>query len=100
MVRLPKGTKEFLVVIITDKLQTLTDLATANSVTFDVVKEDGDLQVSDAICDVDGMAALSLVDTTTWNEGLYELFVKIDAGVQKPVLGPFKFEVEDYEATP
>jgi hypothetical protein len=99
MVRLPKGTKEFLVVVVVDKLQTLTDLSTATAVTFDVVKEDGTNQVSDINCDTDGMAALCLVDTTTWDEAEYQLFVNVSTGVQNVILGPFRFEVENYALT-
>jgi hypothetical protein len=92
---LPKGTKEFLAVTVDDKLNNITTLE-GETVTFDVRGEDDALVVTDGPTILQSMIALCLVDTTTWDEGKYRLFLKIDIAPQRPVLGPFKFDVEDY----
>lgn len=97
-VLLPKGTKEFLVVVVSDKLAIVTDLA-LTTVKYWVVREDGTEAISNATPTVTGMSAFCLIDTATFTEGAHSLFISIDVPPQKVVLGPFKFQVEDFEAT-
>lgn len=94
-ITLPKGTKEFLIVVVSDKLA-LIDTLDGVSVTFTVLGEDDAPVVTDAVASVQDMNALCLIDTTTWAEGYYRLFLKIDITPQVPLLGPLKFAVEDY----
>ena len=94
MITLPLGTKEFLAVLIVDKLGNLTTLD-AVTVTFDVYGEDDTKVVDSAIATTDVMTVQCLVDTSTWDEGNYRMFVNVDAPPQRPILGPFKFAVED-----
>jgi len=44
---------------------------------------------------VDGMKILPLIDTTTLDEGPYDLFVTFSASPEIPRLGPFRFRVDD-----
>lgn len=94
---LPKGTKEFLVVVVADRLGNIDDLADAADVTFTVLDET-DTKVVDAESTniQDKLSVLCLVDTSGWTEGSYRLFVDIDISPQTPKLGPFRFDVEDY----
>lgn len=95
MISLPKGTKEFLVIEVKDKLENLTSLDDADSVLFDVNTGEDVPVLSDSVAETDGMNAFCLVDTSGMDEGDYELFLKIDIPPQRPVLGPYKFYVDD-----
>lgn len=94
MERLTKGTIEFLVIPITDTLGNLTSIASA---TFDIVTGDDDQTpvVTAQAAVVDGMTILTLINTTNMVEGPYDLFVKFPASPETPRLGPFRFRVDD-----
>lgn len=90
---LPKGTKENLIVDVTDRLENLTTLDGANG-TFDVrLKNDGANWVTQGAIINIGMRAFCLVDTGTWDVGTYELFLNFSALPEVPRVGPVEFEV-------
>jgi hypothetical protein len=95
---LTRGTKEYLVVEITDTLNNLTTLSGADP-TFDVVTDDDDETaiVTGQSCIIQDMLALCLMDTTdeAFAEGNYKAFVKFNALPEVPRLGPFRFRVDD-----
>lgn len=95
---LVKGTKEYIVVEVTDTLNNLTTLG-ASSPTYDVVTDDDDetLVVDGATAITEGMLALCMIDTTPvdFDEGKYKLFLKFEALPEVPRLGPFRFRVDD-----
>jgi hypothetical protein len=55
VISLPKGTKEFLVVVVVDKLANVDDLADATSVLFDVHTRDDVVVFTDSVAETDGM---------------------------------------------
>jgi hypothetical protein len=94
--RLPVGTKEFLVVDVSDALQNLSTLD-GTVPTFDVIEEDGTPKITAAGGTLDPsrpMAVLCLVDTASWTPAEYRLFVTINAAPEVPRIGPFDFVVE------
>jgi 5-hydroxyisourate hydrolase-like protein (transthyretin family) len=94
-VSLPKGSKEFLVVVVLDKLKNIEDLDDA-TVTYGIKDSAQEDVVTDQATDTDGMVVLCLVDTTNLAQGEYGLFVHIDLTPQYVILGPFKFFVDDF----
>lgn len=94
---LPKGTKEFLVAVIVDKLGNLANLDDVDA-TFFVRSKAGAIVIDEISAEtVTGeMTVLCLIDTTTMEEGNYGLFVRFQVYPQEPLLGPLKFEVESY----
>ena len=93
-ISLPKGTKEFLVVIVVDRLNNIDDLENADDVKFDVTTLDDDPVITDGDPQLDGMSALCLVDTSDMDEGDHLLYLKVDITPQNIVLGPFRFYVD------
>lgn len=95
---LTRGTKEYLIVEITDTLSNLTTLVGADP-TFDVVTDDDEetAVITGQSCIVQNMLALCLMDTTDpdFEEGQYKAFVKFNALPEVPRLGPFRFRVDD-----
>ena len=94
MERLTKGTKEFLVIPVTDTQGNLTSIAAA---TYDLYTGDDEATeiIAGQSCVVDGMTILPLIDTTSLDEGPYDLFVTFEALPEIPRLGPFRFRVDD-----
>lgn len=95
MERLAKGSKEFLIADITDRLGVLTTLAGTNP-TYDIKIRDADTFISTGLpATVSGMKALCLVDTTlgAYVVDIYELFITFNNIPEQPRLGPFTFEV-------
>ena len=94
MERLTKGTKEYLVIPVTDSLGNLTSIGAAS---YDIYTGDDAASevVMGAVAVVDGMKIFTLVDTTDMDEGPYDLFVQFEASPEAPRLGPFRFRVDD-----
>ena len=94
MEKLAKGTVEFLVIPVTDTMGNLTSIGAA---TYDLYTgDDAATEILSGIsCVVDGMKILPLIDTTTLDEGPYDLFVTFSASPETPRLGPFRFRVDD-----
>jgi hypothetical protein len=92
--KLAKGTVEFLVIPVTDTMGNLTSIGAA---TYDLYTGDDAATeiLSGVSCVVDGMKILPLIDTTTLDEGPYDLFVTFSASPEIPRLGPFRFRVDD-----
>lgn len=93
MIKLTKGTIEYIVVNVKDRLSHLITLDGSDP-TFDVKKrgaEDLEVENEDAINE--GMNVLCLVDTTDLDVDIYELFVSFENFPEQPKLGPFAFEV-------
>jgi hypothetical protein len=87
------GTKENLIVDVTDRLENLTTLDGANG-TFDVrLKGETSWEIQgQAIINI-GMRAFCLVDTDTLDVGVYELFLNFQSLPEEPRIGPIEFEV-------
>jgi hypothetical protein len=113
MERLAKGTKEFLVIPVTDTQNNLqsSDYLMLNEVdalnlsvtpgtltaaTYDLYTGDDEATeiITGQACVIDGMKILPLIDTTAL-EGPYDLFVTFEALPEIPRLGPFRFRVDD-----
>jgi len=89
------GTKETLIVDVTDRLGNLTDLSAATP-RFDVKDKNGVFKQQDQVPVVVGMQARCLIDTTaggSWTPGHYFLYVRFTAAPDSPVLGPLEFKV-------
>lgn len=93
MERLALGTKEYLVVRVRDRLNRIIDLASSNP-TYDI-REKGSASwvAQNSPADTEGLNALCLVDTDTWDVGTYELFLDFTNSPELPRLGPFSFDV-------
>lgn len=95
MIRIPKGSKEFLVVDVEDKLNQLTDLTGTNP-TYDVKLRDATSNILTAQTAAIGPGVMQLeclIDTGTWVVGTYDLFVTFNNAPEVPRIGPFEFEV-------
>ena len=87
--RLQKGTKEWLLYDLTDKLGNLNDLAGTNA-RFDVYDPTGAKIVTQASLTTNGMEAYALIDTTNVNfvpnTIVYQVFLQFDTGPESPYL--------------
>lgn len=87
------GTKELVSINVEDRLGTITNLSTY-AVDYRVKKEDDTDQVAWAsVAAVVLMRVDCLLDTTGWSTGHYELFIRPTIGSERPILGPFDFNV-------
>lgn len=87
------GTKELVLIDVEDRLDSATDLS-AYAIDFRVEKEDGTDQVAwTPATTVTLMRVECLLDTTGWSTGHYELFIRITIGSERPILGPFDFNL-------
>jgi hypothetical protein len=94
MERLTKGTIEFLVIPVTDTQGNLTNIGAATYSLY--TGDDAATQILTGVsCAVQGMTILPLINTTTLDEGPYDLFVTFSAPPETPKLGPFRFRVDD-----
>jgi len=93
MEKLTKGTKEFLVIPVTDTMGNLTEITAA---TYDIVtgNDPAEEVLTGASAVVDGMTILPLIDTADMDIGPYDLFVQFTALPEVPRLGPFRFRVD------
>lgn len=93
-----KGTKEYYVVDLLDRLQNVDDLATdATSWKYDTYDPSGVLISDDLNATPQTMRLLCLIDTTdvAYVEGTtgYRLFVQLIIGPESPRIGPFLFDI-------
>jgi hypothetical protein len=93
MENLNSGTKELVSINIEDRLGEVTDLST-DTVDYRVLNEDGSDKLAWGLAtNVEGMRVDCLIDTTGWETGHYELFVRPTIGSEQPILGPFDFDL-------
>jgi len=97
-VNLPKGTKEYVVVEVTDELNNLVDL-TSTTPKFDVKKEDNSLVITQATPVIQVMKLFCMIDTRTspgtWPAGEYRVYVDFTTAPELPRIGPFPFTIND-----
>jgi len=88
------GSTETLLVDVTDSLGNLTDLSTTNP-RYDVIAHDGTVKINNAsvVVGTDKMLAQCPVNTTGWNPGRYNLYIRFTFNPDAPRLGPFEFKV-------
>jgi hypothetical protein len=92
---IPKGSKEHIIVDISDRLNNLSDL-TGAGVQFDTrVKDAASYIQQNIVATVIGMRAYCLVDTTLagYVAGRFEMFVHFTNSPESPRLGPIEFLV-------
>lgn len=96
IITLNVGTVELLVVDLTDKIGTITDL-TAYAVSYKVMDESEDNVIVNwtVVNSKSGMRVFPLIDTTvgTWPEGTYKLYVRPTIPPETPILGPMEFSL-------
>lgn len=92
MERLPLGSKEYLVIDVTDRLNNLTTLDGV-AMTFDVTDNEGTSKLSNQPASNEGMRAYCLIDTAGWTPDEYRLTLELTIGAETPRLGPFPFKV-------
>jgi len=99
VLEMPVGSKEYMIVDVRDRLGNI-DTLDGVPITFRVLDDEGGERLSWTV-GVNGnpsdpdqkMKAMCLIDTTSWTPDEYDLFVKLDVGVESPILGPFRFVV-------
>lgn len=94
MERLELGTKETLLVDLTDRLAQVSDLAT-HSPTYTVIDKDGGKLYDAEPAPVDLMQVQCLIDTTVgvWEKGEYELLVGFAISPDVPLIRAGVFKV-------
>lgn len=93
--KLPKGTKEYIVIGLEDRLGTITTLTGAGMI-YDIFDAAGNAKYNDAPGANMLMKAMCMCDTNLgglWAIGRYELFIQFNALPEVPRLGPFPFLV-------
>jgi hypothetical protein len=96
-VTLPQGTKEYLIVDLTDLLGTVVTLDGLGT-TYDVKDINGNLKYAAALAVTTAMRARCMIDTEqggTWQAGNYRLYLEFNAAPELPRIGPFTFTVDD-----
>lgn len=94
-IEIPQGTKEYLIVDVTDALQNLGSLSGA-SPQYTVYDPDGTAVLTNQAAVASGMSARCMIDTTTggpWPGGEYELYLRLTAAPEIPLIGPLRFEI-------
>lgn len=95
MLRLNKGTVEYLPVQVSDRLGGISSLD-GYTIQFRVTDRDEVVVQDWTNCNNDGMTVMALIDTTGSDfadGGTYKLYIKITINPEIPVLGPIEFEV-------
>lgn len=88
---LTKGTVESVVVDITDLTGEISDLGLTGPI-FDVLDQDSNyMYQNEPVNSINDMRLFCLVDTSTWDVGIYRLYVSFTQAPETPKLGPFKF---------
>lgn len=95
-VKLVKGSVQYVPIKVTDALGNLLTLDGAD-LRYSLYKADDaeTPEVENAAASNDDMLALPLIDTTTLEEGLYNLFISFVASPQTVILGPIRLRVDD-----
>lgn len=99
-VTLPAGTKEYLILDLTDATNTVTDLTTSTA-KYDIKDVSNAFKVTAGTVIFDGSHGLKfycMADTTTgggWAAGNYRLYAYFIVGAEAPRLGPFPFTVDN-----
>jgi hypothetical protein len=95
MNELTLGTKEHVILDVTDQTKNITDLAGSNARYDWRLKVSGTWLGQNLPATVIGMRVYCLIDTTLAgvDTGKYELYVSFSATPEQPRLGPFNFEV-------
>lgn len=99
-IHVPKGSIQYWPVNVMNALEGVTalDSLDGKDVRYDLyrVLDDSDEEITlNASADNQGMIALPLIDSTSFEEGVYKLFISFVASPQTPRLGPFYFKVDD-----
>ena len=96
---LARGTKEFVVVDVTDRLHNIDDL-TPYTATYSVVaKSDATVKYTNAAANLEEMQVSCMFDTSAthagglWDADIYLLTIKLFIGSEVPLLGPFEVKV-------
>lgn len=97
IVRMARGSKEYIDVQVTDETDQVTDLTGSNA-KFDVIDDLANVKQSAVNCNIapSGMMLQCLVDTTAgglWALGHYNLYVYWTIGSETPREGPFDIYV-------
>ena len=98
MIRLNKGTKENIIIDVTDQLNNLTTLDGAGAQYSIVTDDDTETEIeSDLNAANINMSAYCMIDTTQveYVIGPYRLYLRFNAISEIPLLGPVLFTVED-----
>ena len=95
-VKLCKGTIESVPLRVTDSLENLTTFS-GKDLRFDLKKDDAAETpvITNASCAFDVLTALPLINTTTLDEGYYNIFLSFVNGSETPRLGPFRILIDD-----
>lgn len=96
MPTLPQGTKEYLMVDVTDETNNIVDLA-ALTPQYTVLKPDDSAMIAWTTAPVVLMKVKCMIDTNTptvWPGAAYRIFVRFTATPELPWIGPFVFDVE------
>lgn len=94
MQKVTKGSTEYLVVDVTDRLGQITTLV-GTLPKYDVMNSAGTLVMNQATAIAEGMKLKCLVNTSAWAEDKYRLFINFANSPEAPKLGPFYFKVTD-----
>ena len=92
-----KGTKEYYVVDLIDRLSTVDDLSVdATLWKYDTYDPSGTIIANQLDAGIQTMRMLCLIDTTLSAytvQANYDLYVYMTIGLERPKIGPFKFDV-------
>jgi hypothetical protein len=94
---LPAGTKEYLIVDVTDILGNLVTLDGTNP-KYDVKDANGVLKYDQQVATNQVMRVFCMIDTLlggAWAAGNYRLYLNFTTAPELPRLGPFMFTVDD-----
>lgn len=95
-VNLTRGTKQYVTAAITDESGTVTDLAAATGVQFDVLDDASAPKYNNQAATAAGMTIRMLIDTNAgglWAAGHYRVFPEFTLGSEAVRLGPFDLYV-------
>jgi len=93
-INLPQGTKEYLLIDVTDALAGIGSLA-GTTPQYKVYDPSGSIQIDWTAAVASGMTAKCMIDTTsgTWVPGEYMLYFRLTASPEVPKLGPHRFNI-------
>lgn len=87
------GTVELYSFELDDRLNNITDIS-SDTAQFKVTDENEVVVVNWApVEDIVGMRVDVLLDTTSWVEGTYKIYIKVSIPPETPILGPALVEV-------